>query len=278
MADTLHPRPQPVAFDVVVRGYGTAALLAATDFARVGLRTALLTGVVGGGSEHRDYASAWGGVVADVCEELTVAYLEETVLPGEENILGIPGSPLSSSTRRALGPAGTFRAYLDRVRPILAIGEENNLARLVETRLGAATLELLVRPAVRRELDCEPEDVDVRDVAPGLTQAMSRVGALSSGVLELAAANPSCVSRVVPAGGLRGLQVAAERQAAYFAVTVDPPSESVVAHAELDLTNPVYRRALHVGIQRARQEAAETRRALLRDPDYSPIGPVDLER
>jgi hypothetical protein len=272
------PRPESGAFDVAVRGKGLAALLAATDFARVGLRTVLLTDGVAGDAEHRDYASAWGGVVADVCTELNVAYHEEMPASGEERILGIPGSPLSSATRRVLGTAGALRAYLDRLRPLLAIGEEFNLARLVVTRLGASTLELLVRPAVRAELDCEPEDVDVRDAAPGLTQAMSRVGALSSGVLELAAANPSAVSLVVPQGGLRAVQVAAERQAAFFAVTVDPAVESVDAHAELDLTDSVYRRSLHVGISRARNQAAETRRALLRDPDYSPIGPVDLER
>jgi oxygen-dependent protoporphyrinogen oxidase len=272
------PRPESNAFDVAVRGKGLAALLAATDFARVGLRTALLTGDASGDVEGREYASAWGGVVAEVCTELNVAYREEVPASGEESILGIPGSPLSSATRRVLGTAGALRAYLDRLRPLLAIGEENNLARLVVTRLGASTLELLVRPAVRIELGCEPEDVDVRDVAPGLTQAMSRVGALSSGVLELAAANPSTVSRVIPQGGLRALQVAAERQAVYFAVTVHPFAESVSAHAELDLTDSVYRRALHVGIPRARNQAAEIRHALLRDPDYSPIGPVDLER
>jgi hypothetical protein len=272
------PRPESGAFDVAVRGKGLVALLAATDFARVGLRTVLLTDGVAGDAERRDYASAWGGVVADVCTELNVAYHEEMPASGEERILGIPGSPLSSATRRVLGTAGALRAYLDRLRPLLAIGEEFNLARLVVTRLGASTLELLVRPAVRAELDCEPEDVDVRDAAPGLTQAMSRVGALSSGVLELAAANPSAVSLVVPQGGLRAVQVAAERQAAFFAVTVDPAVESVDAHAELDLTDSVYRRSLHVGISRARNQAAETRRALLRDPDYSPIGPVDLER
>ena len=263
---------------MLVRGQGIAAFLAATDFARLGLRTALVTSDLEGDAEHREYASAWGGVVGDVCDELGVAFHEETPLPGEENILGIPGSPLSSATRRALGAAGSFRAYLDRLRPLLAIGEEANLAALVSSRLGASTLQLLVRPAVRRELDCEPEDVDVRDVAPGLTQAMSRVGALSLGVLELAAANPSTVARVVPDGGLRALQLAAQSQAAYFAVNIDPSTETVRAHVELDLVAPVYERALHVGIPRARQEAAQIRRALLRDPDYSPIGPVDLER
>jgi oxygen-dependent protoporphyrinogen oxidase len=278
MTGKSRPRPESAGFDVVVHGHGVAALLAATDFARVGLRTALLTGDSEGDSEHRDFASAWGGVVADVCDELNVAYREEAPAIGEERILGIPGSPLSSATRRALGTAGAFRAYLDRLRPLLAIGEETNLARLVTTRLGASTLELLVRPAVRLELDCEPEDVDVRDAAPGLTQAMSRVGALSSGVLELAAANPSTIMRIVPDGGLQALQVAAQRQADYFAVSVGPLSQTPDAHLELDLTDPTYRRALHVGIPRARQEAAEARRAILRNPDYSPIGPVDLER
>jgi oxygen-dependent protoporphyrinogen oxidase len=278
MTGSLRRRPEPDAFDVLVRGHGIAAFLAATDFARLGLRTALITSGLADDSELRDHASAWGGVVADVCKELDVPYREEVPLPGEENILGIPGSPLSSATRRALGAPGAFRAYVDRLRPLLAIGEEYNLATLVVTRLGASTLELLVRPAVRHELECEPEDVDVRDVAPGLTQAMSRVGALSLGVLELAAANPSTVARVVPEGGLRALQIAAKHQAAYFAVTVDPPAQSVDAHVELDLREPLYNRALHVGIPRARNEAAEIRRALLRDPDYSPIGPVDLER
>ncbi len=280
------PRRVSNRFDVVVRGEGIAATLAATDFARVGLRTALVSSAEERADEStseprkelRDAASSWGGVVAGVCDELGVTYREQWPAPGEATIFGIPGSPLSPHTRAAMGSAGAARVYLDRLKPLLAIGEEHNLAQLVRARMGRSALDVLVRPVTRRELDCEPEDVDIRDVAPGLLQAMSRVGSLSLGVLELASADPSTVGLIVPDGGLVAIQHAAEREADFFAVNRGSlPSASMEARVELDLSDQLFNRALHVGIPRARERARELRRELLRDPDYSPIGPVDLE-
>lgn len=283
MARSASRRNDSGAFDVLVRGDGLAAVLAATDFARIGLRTAL---VPAGGDvtpDQREYASAWGGVVAGVCDELGVGSRLEQPQPGEECILGIPGSPLSPSTREVLGASGAMRVYRDRLTPLLAIGEQHNLATLVRSRLGGRALDALVRPAVRAELCCTPEEVDVRDVAPGLLQAMSRVGSLTLGVLEMAAADSSTVARVYPVGGIGELVRSADAQADYFAVHRSLTAEaligdSVTAHVQLDLAAPIFRQALHVAIPRARSESLELRRTLLSDPDYVPIGPVDLER
>lgn len=274
------------AFDVIVRGEGIAALLAATDCARVGLRVALISSdwpdfareaATVPTSEARLFASAWGGVVESLCAELDVEFRIERSTPGGESILGIPGSPLSTPIRRVLGNGGAARAYADRLRPLLSIGEEFNLAALVGSRLGNATLEKLVRPAVRAELACAPEDVDLRDVAPGLVKAMSRVGSLSLGVLEMAAQDSSTIARVFPAGGLRALELSAERHAEFFAVHCSPVKR-LSAHRELNLGKPVYSQALHVGVPRAREEARELWRSILSEPDYTPIGPVDLEQ
>lgn len=278
------------AFDLIVRGEGIAALLAATDCARVGLRVALISSdwpdsgfareaATVPTSEARLFASAWGGVVESLCAELDVEFRIERSTPGGESILGIPGSPLSTPIRRVLGNGGAARAYADRLRPLLSIGEEFNLAALVGSRLGNATLEKLVRPAVLAELACAPEDVDLRDVAPGLVQAMSRVGSLSLGVLEMAAQDSSTIARVYPAGGLRALELSAERHAEFFAVHRSAAAvPGLLAHRELNLGKPVYSQALHVGVPRAREEARELWRSILSEPDYTPIGPVDLEQ
>jgi hypothetical protein len=107
---------------------------------------------------------------------------------------------------------------------------------------------------------------------------MSRVGSLSLGVLELASADPSTVGFIYPHGGLAALHRAAEREADYFALNrVSRATDALEARVELDLSDPLFNRALHVGIPRARERARELRRELLRDPEYSPIGPVDLE-
>jgi len=298
MTPRASPRPSVNVFDIVVRGEGIPALLAATGCARVGLRTALVSSAasdatvmdeaLGVGadakstlraSEARLFASGWGGVVENVCAELLVECRVEHSTPGGERIVGIPGSPLSTPIRRVIGNAGAVRAYADRLRPLLAIGEEFNLARLVRSRLGSATLEKLVRPAAREELGCAPEDVDLRDVAPGLVQAMSRVGSLSLGVLELGAQDPSTLTRIYPVGGLRAVELAAVAQADYFAVSRRVPADTnVSAYRELDLRKPVFNQALHVGIPRARHEAQELWRSILHDPAYTPIGPVDLEQ
>ncbi len=272
-----NPSTSSSAFDIVVRGDGIAPLLAALDCARIGLRTNLVS--QGEWTETRSEGSARAGVIAETCQEFGVSY--EVVRPadGEQQVLGIPGSPLSRNVREKCGWRGAWRIYLDRVRPLLAIGEERNLARLVTTRLGRDALETLVRPRVNDMLLCEPEDVDVVDCVPELLPAMSRVGSLTLGVLELAAADPNSVATVVPRGGFASLETAIALKATHFAVSRrSQADEPVIAQITVDLTAAKFTQALDRAIPLARALAQDARAAIFADADYRPIGPVDLER
>lgn len=273
---TQHSATASTEFDIVVLGDGSAALLAALDCARIGLRTSLVSQREW--TETRIEGSARAGVLADVCQEFGVPYEAVQPAEGEQQILGIPGSPLSRDVRERCGWRGAWRIYLDRVRPVLAIGEERNLARLVTSRLGRGALETLVRPRVNDVLLCEPEDVDLVDCVPELLPAMSRVGSLTLGVLELAAADTNSVASVVPRGGLASLETAIALQAAHFAVSRRSRNDDlVVAHTTVDLTAAKFTQALDRAIPLARLLAQDARTAIFADADYRPIGPVDLE-
>lgn len=265
------------AFDVLIRGQGLAAVIAAVDCARIGLRTVIVS--PSEWSETRISASARAGVMEELCAELGIEF--ETVRPrkGEESVLGIPASPFSRSVRQACGWAGAWRVYLDRLRPLLAIGEERNLARLVTSRLGTTALDKLVRPHAEAVLGCAPEEVDIVDCVPELLPALSRVGSLTLGVVELLAADERFTTTIAPAGGMHALEAAAIARADHFAVTrIDSDRSHVAGHTTLDLTAPLFTQALDRAVPIARELARDARRSVLADPDYRPIGPVDLER
>jgi len=264
-------------FDVVIRGHGLAAVIAAVDCARIGLRTVVVS--PSDWSETRISASARAGVMEELCAELGIEF--ETIYPrkGDESVLGIPASPFSRTVRQACGWAGAWRVYLDRVRPLLAIGEERNLARLVTSRLGATALDKLVRPHTEAVLGCAPEDVDIVDCVPELLPALSRVGSLTLGVVELLATDERFTSMIAPRGGIRALETAAIARADHFAVTRTAPDwQQFSGHTTLDLSAPLFTQALDRAVPIARELAREARRRILADTDYRPIGPVDLER
>ncbi len=269
------------AFDVLVVGEGIPALVAAIDCARIGLRTIILNSEQA--VETRTAVSARDGVVADLCAEFGVGFDVTEPTLSEATILGIPGTPFGPSVRQTLGWSGSWRVYLDRLRPLLAIGDERNLARLVRQRIGSRALEGLVRPAVRAQLDCEPEDVDIVELIPELSPAMNRVGSLTLGVLELATADLRAVSLIAPRGGLAAIERALINRANYFAVTrVAEPPKNLLARVTVTLDSPSTNGsflglALDRAVPRARQQAADARHEILSDPDYRPIGPVDLE-
>lgn len=263
-------------FDIVVRGNGIAALVAALDCARIGLRTVVISS--DDWVETRENVSARSGVAAALCAEFGVPF--DVVRPqhGEQSILGIPGSPFSRSVRKTLGWRGAWRIYLDRVRPLLAIGEERNLARLVISRIGASALEAFVRPFTRSVLGSDPENIDIIDCVPELLPAMSRVGSLTLGVLELAAADDSFANLIRPEGGLAALESAVMRRANHFAITVRTAERTdISAHTTLDLSAPGFSQALDRAVPIARDRAQDARHSVLSDVRYRPIGPVDLE-
>jgi oxygen-dependent protoporphyrinogen oxidase len=213
---------------VVVIGGGAAGLVAALDCARVGIRVTVVersssaggnvaTETVAGirvdiGAES--YATR-GGTVRTLVDSLGLA--DAVVRPAaagawvrlpdgrsvplpKAGLLGIPSNPLADDVRRVIGWRGAIRAYLDRILPVLAIGQVHNLGELVERRMGRAVLELLVAPVTRGVYSADPYDLDVTRAAPGLNRALTVSGSLSGAVALLRADAPAGAA----VEGLRG--------------------------------------------------------------------------
>ncbi|MET1015608.1 MAG: protoporphyrinogen oxidase [Leifsonia flava] len=213
---------------VVVVGGGVAGLVAALDCARVGIRVtvieraeapggAVATETVAGirvdtGAES--YATR-GGSVRAVVDSLGLG--DAVVTPAaagawvrladgrsaplpKAGLLGIPSNPLADDVRRVIGWRGAIRAYLDRLRPVLTIGQEHNLGDLVRRRMGRAVLDSLVAPVTRGVYSADPTDLDITRAAPGLNRALTVTGSLS-GAVALLRENAPAGSAVE---GLRG--------------------------------------------------------------------------
>jgi oxygen-dependent protoporphyrinogen oxidase len=219
---------------VVVIGAGIGGLVAARDLARPGFEVTLLEASdhLGGSVRRLDLELADGlRVTVDAGAESfatrgvhVAGYLEELhlgaevvqpnpagawlQLPGRAvpapkgGMLGIPSSPLAKDVIAAIGWGGALRAYLDRVLPPVKIGQEHNLGRLVERRMGRAVLQDLVAPVTTGVYSAAPEQLDVAVAAPGLNPALTRTGSLSGAVMELRAGGPSKAGSAV--GGIRG--------------------------------------------------------------------------
>ncbi|GAA1058770.1 protoporphyrinogen oxidase [Agromyces bracchium] len=100
-------------------------------------------------------------------------------------VLGIPANPLGEDVRAIIGWGGAWRAWRDRITPILKIGRAERLGPLVRQRMGDAVLDRLVTPISAGVYSTDPDDLDVDVVAPGLNEAMTRAGSLSGGVGQL---------------------------------------------------------------------------------------------
>lgn len=201
----------------VVVGGGVAGLVAARDIAKIGVRVTVLeaTDAAGGAlaqvqvagltvdSGAESYATR-GGHVAALVHDLGLddqivkpnpqgAWLrlpdaaggELTIPMPQGGVLGIPSNPFADDVRRALGWGGAWRAYLDRVMPVLAIGRVHNLGRLVEKRMGRTVLERLVWPVAGGVYSASPYDLEVDLAAPGLNKALTRAGSLSGAIALL---------------------------------------------------------------------------------------------
>lgn len=288
--------------DVLVIGSDLAVFAAALDCARIGLKVDLW---IPKEDENQGPAhfSHRGGVVAELLDQLGVNY--EILIParGEEEICGIPGNPFSQQVRKALGWGGAWRVYLDRIKPVLTIGTEPNLGKLVRTRMGDAAVEKLVNPVVLERYGLPADELNVDAVAQGLSQAMTRGGSLSNGVLELLAEDPRAVQRVVVPGGVEAITVAAIAKLEYFAANVtrvaDPTKKLASGYkkagvvladfGEVELPEGIdTERVAEVGISSenpgleraipASQHAAlSMRRVLLSDPEKPPVGTISFE-
>jgi oxygen-dependent protoporphyrinogen oxidase len=212
---------------VVVIGGGAAGLVAARDIARPGFDVTVLEArdELGGSVARHEVAgipldagaesfATRGGHVAELLDELGLggdvvkplaagAWLR---LPGravpmpKAGVLGIPSSPMAADVIAAIGARAAFRAYLDRLIPVLKIGEEHDLGKLVRRRMGESVLRNLVAPVTTGVYSASPDDLDVSIAAPGLNQAITRAGSLSGGV-DLLRASAKAGSAV---GGLVG--------------------------------------------------------------------------
>lgn len=289
------------ACDVLVIAADVAGLLAAIDCARIGLRVDVRltpdpsTVLV---FSNRD------GVLAAACDELQVPFELSVPAEGEYVLAGIPGNPFSTYVRSRVGWRGAWRVYLDRVKPVLTIGNETNFGRLVRQRFGDDMAERLVQPAITEMYQSNIDELLVDQVAPGLAQAMTRGGSLTTGVLELVAADPRVVQTIAPTGGAAALREAALKSLAYWGATVTETTSSklekglgkLVSTANAVLCDPRLaalpakidpERVAFVGVNAenpglesaipaSRAAATGIRRVLLSDPENPPIGPVEF--
>lgn len=218
---------------VVVVGGGIAGLVAAWECARIGMAVTVLesssrpggairSATVGGltldvGAES--YATR-GGHVRRLVDELGLG--SDVVAPSggrawlggvpgvpggavplpTGGVLGIPGNPFDPDVRRIIGWRGAWRAYVDRVRPVLTIGHTHSLGALVSSRMGDRVLDRLVAPVVQGVYSARPADIDVDLAAPGLNAALTRTGSLSGAVTVLSADRAA----KAPGGAVEGIR------------------------------------------------------------------------
>jgi oxygen-dependent protoporphyrinogen oxidase len=236
VTDTPQPLPDLVetarATRVIVVGGGVAGLVAALECAKVGLRVTVVEseGRLGGAVRAEDMAglrvdvaadgySTAGGHVQRLIEQLELdadveperggaAWLAGA--PGgaaplpKETVLGIPANPWDPEVRRIIGMRGAWRAYLDRLRPPLTIGQETNLDALVRGRMGDLVVDRLVAPLTLGRHGLLPAEVDVDAAAPGLNAALTRAGSLSDAVGRLREARVASGYETL-AGGMTSL-------------------------------------------------------------------------
>jgi len=251
---------------IVVVGGGMAGLVVARECARPGFEVTLLeaSGRVGGSvapleldgmtlDAGAESFATRGGHVAELVKDLGLE--DEVVQPNpsgawvrhgsrsvplpKAGLLGIPSSPLAKDVIAAIGAAGAFRAYLDRLIPVLKIGREHNLGTLVRKRMGRKVLELLVAPVATGVYSASPDELDVDVVAPGLNTALTRLGSLSGAVGELRSAAKAGSA----VGGIRGgmwrlpQALAADVEARGGVVRVDASVVSI-EHASVSVEEP----------------------------------------
>lgn len=198
--------------DVIVIGGGLAGLTAGRDIARAGFSVTILEEADQVGAEltgescagfplhpsAQEFTEGDGALLA-LLRDLDLADRVESATDSElwlrwpkgsapmpnNTVVGIPAVPLADDVRSILGWSAAWRAQLDRYRPLLRVRAEDDFADLVHRRMGGAVLDRMVAPLVSHRFSLAPSEVDVHEVAPGLTQAMTVQGSLSGAVMAL---------------------------------------------------------------------------------------------
>lgn len=134
-------------------------------------------------------------------------------------VYGIPPSPLSAEISEPLGTGAALRAYLDRIAPVLKVGKEENFARLVTARVGRKILTEFVEPLVRHRFGRPAIELETALVAPGLNEALTRVGSLTGATLAYVDRFVARESRVRPAAGWESLAAALVERIEFFGGT-----------------------------------------------------------
>lgn len=245
---------------VVVIGGGIAGLVAALECAEVGLRVTLLEEreTVGGtiraeevGGARIDvgadgYATAGGhvralierlGLESEIAQEAPVRSWVSGIPAGaapypSESVLGIPANPWDPASRLIIGWRGAWRAYLDRLRPPLTIGQEHNLDTLVRRRMGDRVVDRLVAPLSMGRHGLLPSQVDVEVAAPGLNAALTRTGSLGGAVSQVRGARSGGAPYETLAGGMTVLVAALEERLHDLGAVVRTGSRAVEVVAE----------------------------------------------
>lgn len=216
--------------DAIVTGRSLPALQSALDLAEVGLRVVLLHDSSQAGARpcaERDpdgviadflkriaapVAGAASSEPAAAAKAIAAVAAPPMLLHGTEwlrqaspNVLGIPAVAIASETIAMIGSGGAFRAYLDRITPLLTVGKTQMLGELVRKRMGAKVRDRLVDPQVFERYGAESAEVEVAVATPGLNEALSRAGSLSTAVLAYAERNVARETRLTPALGTEAL-------------------------------------------------------------------------
>ncbi|HSP75491.1 MAG TPA: protoporphyrinogen oxidase [Cryobacterium sp.] len=240
--------------DVIIVGGGVAGLIAARACVRVGLSVTVLeaTGVPGGALGSHEVAgltldsgaesfAVRRNAVAEFIADLGLS--DEVVAPNpagawlqlpddrvpngsvsvplpKAGVLGIPGSPLAEDVRRVIGWSGAWRAYADRLMPVLTIGREHSLGKLVRKRMGRRVLERLVEPVTAGVYSSSADDLEIDVVAPGLNPALTVAGSLSGAVLSLRSGAPAGSNVAGLRGGMSRLVAALVADLAHFGAQI----------------------------------------------------------
>lgn len=250
----------PSSYDVLVVGSDAAALVAALDCARIGLRVVLLaTPPIG----HRPAVfSHRAGIVASLLTELEIPFVvrERGTLQGHGSrasaeaaagsIVGIPANPFALNVREVLGWRGAWRVYLDRVIPLLTIGTETNLGHIVRRRLGKRAERLLVDPALQELYGLCADEIPVATVVPGLNQAMTRAGSLTTGIIDLIVADPRVAQVVEVAGGVGHIETVLRERLAFFSARIIDVTDVHLTLIDGDDNVPASFGASGLGLQR----------------------------